>query len=190
MYTRNLSVFLLVLITAGPLTVGLRAADTGAGVVAEAPIKRFMQVGSNLYRGAQPDREGFTFLRDLGIRTVVSFRNDDSERALVETLGMTFVHIPVTFRPFGGDMPRDAAEQFLATLDNPASGPVFVHCKRGADRTGAFIGLYRMLRQGWDLKRAYDEARDVGMRWWYTDVKDELATLARAFRQRDLLLAQ
>jgi hypothetical protein len=34
-----------------------------------------------------------------------------------------------------------------------------------------------MLRQGWDLKRAYDEARDVGMRWWYTDVKDELATL-------------
>jgi tyrosine-protein phosphatase SIW14 len=191
MHIRSLSAVLLALITAGPMAVGLSAdAEPTAASIANAPIKRFMQVGTNLYRGAQPDRDGFTFLRDLGIRTVVSFRNDDSERTLVEALGMTFVHIPVTFRPLGGEMREDAAVRFLATVDNPASGPVFVHCKRGADRTGAFVGLYRMLRQGWDVKRAYSEARDIGMRWWYVAVKDELAALARTFGPTRVVLAQ
>jgi protein tyrosine phosphatase (PTP) superfamily phosphohydrolase (DUF442 family) len=174
------SIVLLSFIAAGPLTVGLRAdVNAVAAVAGQAPIKRFQQVGPNLYRGAQPERDGFTFLRDLGVRTVVSLRNDDSERELVEALGMTFVHIPVTFRLFGGDLPEAAVARFLATVDNPGSGPVFLHCRRGADRTGAFVGLYRMVRQGWDVNRAYKEARDVGMRWWYTEVKNELAALAR-----------
>lgn len=146
---------------------------------AEAPIERFSQISPTLYRGAQPDRDGFAFLRDMGIRTVVSLRNDASERALVESLGMRFVHIPVTFRVFGGDMPRRAAEQFLNAVDDPSVGPVFVHCKRGADRTGAFVGLYRVLRQGWNVDRAYEEARDIGMRWWYPAVKGELTELAQ-----------
>jgi protein-tyrosine phosphatase len=87
-------------------------------------------------------------------------------------------------------MPKEAAARFLATVDDPASGPVFVHCKRGADRTGAFVGLYRVLRQGWDLKRAYNEAREIGMRWWYPAVKGELEELARAFSRRSLSLAR
>jgi protein-tyrosine phosphatase len=57
---------------------------------------------------------------------------------------------------------------------------VFVHCKRGADRTGAFIGLYRVVRQGWNVEQAYEEARAIGMRWWYPAVKDELKELAHA----------
>jgi protein tyrosine phosphatase (PTP) superfamily phosphohydrolase (DUF442 family) len=113
---------------------------------------------------------------------VVSLRNDASERTLVESLGMTFVHIPVTFRPMSGEMPRDAVNRFLAAVDNPAAGPVFVHCQRGADRTGAFIGLYRILRQGWTADAAYREARAIGMRWWYTSVKDQLISLSRALQ--------
>jgi protein tyrosine phosphatase (PTP) superfamily phosphohydrolase (DUF442 family) len=147
---------------------------------AEAPIERFIQISPTLYRGAQPDRAGFTFLRDIGIRTVISFRNDASERGLVESLGMRFVHIPVTFRMFGGDMPRKAAERFLRVVDDPAGGLAFVHCKRGADRTGAFVGLYRVVRQGWKVEQAYEEARAIGMRWWYPALKDELTKLASA----------
>jgi protein tyrosine/serine phosphatase len=177
---RRVFTVLLVTLVADAMPL-FATAETQAIAVADAqaPIKRFMQVAPALYRGAQPDAEGFTFLRDLGIRTVVSFRNDDSERTLVEELGMRFVHIPVTFRIFGGEMPDDAAARLLAVLDDPAAGRVFVHCKRGADRTGAFVGLYRVLRQGWETKRAYEEAREIGMRWWYPEVKDELDELAR-----------
>lgn len=146
---------------------------------ATAPITRFLQVAPDLYRGGQPDDEGFAFLRDLGIRTVVSFRNDASEREQVEALGMRFVHIPLTFRPFGAIVPESAVAQFFATLDDPASGPVFFHCRRGADRTGTFAALHRIARQGWTVERAYGEARDVGMRWWYSSVKDQLASLVK-----------
>jgi tyrosine-protein phosphatase SIW14 len=181
----------LALLTAGTLSGGVAAAEpAAAGVVADAPIKRFMQVAPGLYRGGQPDAEGFRYLRDLGIRTVVSLRNDDSERETVESLGMRFVHIPVTFRPLGGAMPRESVGQFLDVVDEPAHGPVFVHCKRGADRTGAFVGLYRMVRQGWGPDRAYDEARDIGMRWWYFAVRGQLAALAHPFRPARAVLAQ
>jgi tyrosine-protein phosphatase SIW14 len=168
-------------ICAGPVAAVAGAGrDPARASSLSAPIKRFLPIDAGLYRGGQPDDEGFVFLRDLGIRTIVSFRNDDSERELVESLGMSFVHIPITFRPFSADIPDDAVARFFAIVDDPSRGPVFFHCKRGADRTGAFAGLYRIARQGWTLERAYDEARDLGMRWWYGSVKDEIGALAPA----------
>jgi protein tyrosine phosphatase (PTP) superfamily phosphohydrolase (DUF442 family) len=188
LHARSLVAVFIALFTIGPLDAA--AAGSSAAIVEDVPIKRFMQVAPGLYRGGQPDEGGFRYLRDLGIRTVVSLRNDTAERKTVEALGMRFVHIPVTFRPLGGSMPREAVARFLEVVDEPAHGPVFVHCKRGADRTGAFVGLYRMVRQGWGLDRAYDEARDMGMRWWYFAVKDQLASLARPFRAIPVTLAE
>ena len=186
---RALFAILIALFSIGPLDAATAESDSAA-IVEEAPIKRFMRVAPGLYRGGQPDEDGFRYLRDLGIRTVVSLRNDAAEREMVEALGMRFMHIPVTFRPLGGTMPREAVARFLEIVDEPANGPVFVHCKRGADRTGAFVGLYRIVRQGWGLDRAYDEARDVGMRWWYFAVKDQLASLTRPFRAVPAPLAE
>ena len=188
-HARSLFAVFVALFTIGPLDAA--AAESGsAAIVKDAPIKRFMQVAPGLYRGGQPDDDGFRYLRDRGIRTVVSLRNDAAERKMVEALGMRFVHIPVTFRPLGGTMPREAVARFLEIVDEPARGPVFVHCKRGADRTGAFVGLYRIVRQGWGLDRAYDEARDVGMRWWYFAVKGQLASLSRPFQSLPAALAE
>jgi tyrosine-protein phosphatase SIW14 len=149
-----------------------------------APIKRFAEVTPRLYRGAQPSAAGFAYLYDRGVRTVISLLDNTAERAKVESLGMRYVNIPVTFRPFvwGDDVTDAALEQFFQVVDDPASGIVFVHCHRGADRTGTFVGLYRMARQGWDLQRAYNEARQVGMRWWYYPIKDRMAQLASALR--------
>jgi protein tyrosine phosphatase (PTP) superfamily phosphohydrolase (DUF442 family) len=78
---------------------------------------------------------------------VVSFRTSADERALVEALGMTDVQIPVSFGWLGGDLPEQAVARFFEIVDDPARGPIFFHCKRGADRTGAFAALYRIVRQ-------------------------------------------
>jgi protein tyrosine/serine phosphatase len=176
--------FTLALLTgSGPFVV-----SAAAEARRDAPVARFEQVGPRLYRGGQPDDSGFAFLRDLGIRTVISLRNDDTERRLVESLGMAFEHIPITFHPLGlgNDFPDAAVERFFALVDNPASGKVFVHCKRGADRTGALVGLYRVTRQDWTLDRAFDEARDVGMRWWHFPVKGKMAALVQTFSRRSI----
>jgi len=156
--------------------------DEAKAAAAVQPIKRFAQVDGQLYRGAQPDEAGFRYLKDLGIRTIVSFRTDNPrEKDLVESLGMRFVSIPVRFRAFGWGDDFDAGDvqRFFAVLDDPATGPVFFHCKRGADRTGSFAAIYRIARQGWSEDRALAEARERGMRWWYFPMRDQVRQYAR-----------
>lgn len=141
-----------------------------------ADILRFRQVDRGLYRGGQPDAQGFEQLKQLGIRTIVNLRNDDEERRVVEALGMRYVALPVTLRPFGfGEgFSRQLIQRFFEVVDDAESGPVFVHCRHGRDRTGTMVALYRILRQGWTPEAAYDEARAIGMKWWHFRVRSLL----------------
>src|SRR5262245_39353239 len=127
----------------------------------EAPIVRFEQVDAALFRGGQPDAAGFEYLKRLGIRTIVNLRRNDEERALVEAMGFRYVSLSTGLTPFGlgGTISPDVVRRFFEIVDDPASGPVFLHCRRGADRTGTLIAMHRILRQGWTPTAAYDEAR-------------------------------
>ena len=64
--------FTLCLTTGATLKPTLASGDAEAG--ADAPIDRFRRVDARLYRGAQPDAEGFRYLRQLGVRTVINLR--------------------------------------------------------------------------------------------------------------------
>jgi uncharacterized protein (TIGR01244 family) len=122
-------------------------------------------VNDRVYRGAQPTNSGFQDLAQLGIKTVVDLRDigehsQADEQKIVTDLGMRYVSIPM----HGMSTPKDdqvAAVQAL--FNDPASGPVFVHCKRGADRTGMVIAVYRVSHDGWDNKKALSEAKANGM---------------------------
>ncbi|MGE3840316.1 MAG: tyrosine-protein phosphatase [Vicinamibacterales bacterium] len=156
-------------------------------------LARFRQVDAALYRGAQPTAEQFEALAKLGIRTVVNLRRDGDEQRLVESLGMQYVDLSASLHPFGfgGGLEARIVDRFFQIIDDPASGPVFVHCRRGADRTGTLVAMYRIARQGWTVADAYDEARALGMRWWHYSVKKELrkfsARLESAASPADLL---
>jgi protein tyrosine/serine phosphatase len=54
-------------------------------------------------------------------------------------------------------------EELFALMDAAGSQPVFVHCKRGADRTGVLIAVYRVSHDGWTAERALEEAERYGM---------------------------
>ncbi len=157
--------------------------QTPAGTApnALAAALRFQQVDPKLYRGAQPDADGIRQLRQLGIKVVINLRGEQDaitaqERGIVESLGMQYVSLPI---PDGNFFTRsrvvsaEVVRRFFGTLDL-AEGPVFVHCRRGADRTGTLVALYRIARHGWDNQRAYDEARALGMRSWYTGFKQQI----------------
>jgi protein tyrosine phosphatase (PTP) superfamily phosphohydrolase (DUF442 family) len=151
----------------------------------EKLIPRFQQVDERMFRGGQPDRAGFDALRGLGVRTVINLRGEHDERELVEKLGMKYVYVPVELSLFGSGsrMPESAVRKFFEVVDDVEAGPIFVHCRRGADRTGAIVGFYRIARQGWDANRAYREARQIGMQWWFRGLKDQLNDFAKAVRQ-------
>jgi tyrosine-protein phosphatase SIW14 len=127
-------------------------------------IDRFCKLNESVYRGGQPTDEGFRYLAKLGVKVVLDLREQDarasSEERVVTAAGMRYVNVPMT-----GLTPPTLAEtdKILKLLEDPADGPVFVHCKRGADRTGAVIAAYRIEHDHWDNARALREAKDMGM---------------------------
>lgn len=128
-------------------------------------IRNFDSVDAHVYRGAQPTSEGFQYLaRQLGVKTVVDLRKaggrSKKEARLVTSVGMRYVNVPM-----GGLTPPTASEisRILALLEDRAAGPVFVHCRRGADRTGAVIAAYHIDHDGWDNARALKDASTHSM---------------------------
>jgi tyrosine-protein phosphatase SIW14 len=59
----------------------------------------------------------------------------------------------------------------LALLKSPDAGPVFVHCRRGADRTGTVIACYRIEHDRWRNQTALKEAESYGMSWMEIGMK-------------------
>jgi len=132
-----------------------------------AGLQNFHKVNETLYRGAQPSEEGFTSLAKLGIRTVLDLREFDSrsgaEKRMVEAAGMRYVNIPMQ----GTNTPSPAVvAKALSVLNEKDAGPVFVHCRRGADRTGTIVACYRISHDGWQPAKALREAKGLGMAWY------------------------
>ena len=141
-----------------------------AGGLASAPIDpgvtNFHQVNEKIYRGAQPCAASFQKLAKIGIKTILDLRNEPdlwpAEKRAVEQAGMRFVSVPM----YGMSAPTaDQMAKALAVLNDPAATPVFVHCRRGADRTGTVIACYRISAQHWQNQKALAEARSLGMSW-------------------------
>jgi protein tyrosine/serine phosphatase len=150
----------------------------GAPVVTK-DIPRFQQVAEGFYRGGQPVRDGFKFLKEQGVKTVINLTEENGEEPIVRALGLNYVHIPLSVTVWSR-IPETSIQQFLKVVNNASNLPVFVHCERGTDRTGAMVGFYRIAVQGWDGPHAFKEAREIGMRWWFAGLRQQLYGFERS----------
>ena len=146
-------------------------------------VGNFQKVDDHVYRGAQPTRDGFTNLSKLGIQTVIDLREPGdrsaTERKWVTDAGMRYVSVPM----YGMAAPsNESVLKVLGLLEDRGTGPVFVHCKRGADRTGGVIACYRVEHDHWQNDRALAEARSMGMSWFQTAIQ----SYVRKYQARDL----
>jgi protein tyrosine/serine phosphatase len=148
-------------------------------------IPAFYKVNNNLYRGGEPDMDGLNRLKNMNIKTIVSFQQESdevaTERAMVHAFGMEFYNIPLSVY----ERPTD--EQVLEFLDivtNQANFPVFVHCASGRDRTGSMIAMYRVVVDGWTIKEAYQEAKDLG--FWPYKGDAELKAFIHQLKDKDI----
>jgi protein tyrosine/serine phosphatase len=143
----------------------LAATAYGQQVQPPAGVGNFHAVNEHFYRGAQPSAEGFKSLAKMGVKTVIDLRETDQaadEKVLVEAAGMRFVSVPM----HGMEKPNPASiAQALAVINDKDAGTVFVHCRRGADRTGAVVACYRISHDRWDNGKALAEAKANGMAW-------------------------
>jgi len=123
-----------------------------------AGVNNCFQVTSNLYRGAQPTAKGFKNLQAMGIKTAVNLRAWHSDKDKVAGTGLKSVRFEM--EPWHGD--TEEVVQFLKIAINTNNLPAFVHCERGADRTGMMCAMYRIAVCGWTKAQAIDEMRNGG----------------------------
>jgi protein tyrosine phosphatase (PTP) superfamily phosphohydrolase (DUF442 family) len=131
------------------------------------------KITDSLFRGAQPQSEGFEQLKKLGITTIVDLRGEDAEllsweRKQAESAGIRFVNIPVS----GWSPPtNDQVAQFLSLFQNH-NEKIFVHCRFGNDRTGVFVATYRMAHDHWPPHQAIKEMYFFGFNgFWHPSMK-------------------
>ena len=141
------------------------------------------KISNFLYRGAQPKEKGLSELKILGVTTIVDLRGEDRqkiewERKTAESLGMRFVHIPVS----GWAPPtNEQVGQFLALFRNDPGQKIFVHCRFGDDRTGVFVATYRMAVEKWSAEQAMKEMYFFGFNGlWHPAMK----SFVREFPER------
>lgn len=137
---------------------GARPASWAEPIEGLPGLPNFFKVSEILYRGAQPEDEGFAELKKLGIRTVVNFRSLHSDRSECEKNGLDYVKITAQ----AWEAEQDEVVDFLRNVADEERQPVFVHCQHGADRTGMMVAVYRIVEQGWSKEDAIREMTDGG----------------------------
>lgn len=126
------------------------------------------RVAPGIFRGAQPEPEGYATLKEIGIRTVINLRQCHGEREAVEAAGMRYVEIPMSF--FTKADPT-TVRKALSVMTDPANQPVFLHCSRGVDRAGVVVAVYRMEVDGWSEEEAEAELDALGFHKIWFELK-------------------
>lgn len=121
-------------------------------------LTNFYQVTTNLYRGAQPTAEGMRRLKAMGVKTVINLRSFHSDKDEVAGTGLNSIRFEM--KPWHAE--DEDVVGFLKAVTDTNNLPVFVHCQRGADRTGLVCAMYRIVVCGWTKPDAIEEMRQGG----------------------------
>jgi len=127
------------------------------------PIRNFLQVNEQFCTGGQPRLEHLAKLKSDGVKAVINLRQPSEHRAPeeeaeVKKLGLRYFNIPVVYAE-----PKDEqVDEFLKITDDPENRPAFIHCT-AAIRVGAFWMIRRVLRDGWPIEKAEEEAVKIGL---------------------------
>jgi hypothetical protein len=159
------------------LALGAAAIEVGCamgssasqGQVAETGVPNLHTVDKGVYRGGQPTAEGWSYLKSLGVKTVVKLdlpsEGSDEEAT---RLGMTVVDASGPPSDLGNffEAPNPARIRLaVETLEDESRWPIYVHCLHGQDRTGLIVGLFRVRHDHFTKSQAFKEMRENNFHW-------------------------
>jgi tyrosine-protein phosphatase SIW14 len=110
------------------------------------------RVSQQLIRCAQPTARGFEALKALGVSHVLNLRQYHADDNRARGSALTLYRLPMD----AGAVTEAQLREAVALIDS-LDAPLVVHCWHGADRTGAVVAAYRILRQGWTHREAVSE---------------------------------
>ena len=147
-------------------TLGL-AIVAAQGVTKEtvAGISTFARLDTTIACGGATSVEAIPELKKMGFRSIVNVRRASEAGADVEAegdaaraAGLRYVHLP--FDPQTPD--PMLIDNFIAAVTAPENQPAYIHCAAGG-RAAALWMIKRWKADGWDEKRALDEAIALGL---------------------------
>jgi protein tyrosine phosphatase (PTP) superfamily phosphohydrolase (DUF442 family) len=126
-------------------------------------IPSYLRIDAALATSGQPSVDELHAIRSDGTEVVINLALHDDPRyslpdeaGTVSALGMTYVHIPVKFdAPAEGDLVA-----FFEAMERHRGKKLLLHCAANK-RVTAFLGLYRVIREGWDTGRAFAPMREI-----------------------------
>jgi len=121
-------------------------------------VPNLYKVSDNLYRGAQPTKQGFQNLSKLGIKTIINLRESRSDFDTISDSNFIYEQIDT----LAWDLKDKDVSRFLQIVRDKQKQPVFVHCRRGADRTGTMCAVYRIIVEDWSKEQAIEEMTKGG----------------------------
>ncbi|BGP13153.1 tyrosine-protein phosphatase siw14 [Rhodosporidiobolus nylandii] len=126
------------------------------------PPENFAMVSAGLYRSSFPRSQNFSFLRSLGLKSVLTLVESEYPQEnldFYEAEGIQFFQIPIPSNkePFVS-IPEDKLVAALAVALDARNLPMLIHCNKGKHRTGCLIGVLRRL-QAWSLTAVFEEYR-------------------------------
>jgi protein tyrosine phosphatase (PTP) superfamily phosphohydrolase (DUF442 family) len=147
-----------------PFSLLLIAVASSLALQDSPPIRNFIRINDEFCTGAQPRLEHLEKLKAEGVKAIINLRVSSEHRAAEEEakakeLGLRYINIPVAF----GSPKEEQATEFLKVTDDPLNRPAFIHCAASI-RVGAFWMIRRVLRDGWSIEKAEEEAVKIGLR--------------------------
>ena len=125
-------------------------------------IYNYLYLTDKLSSSGMPNAEQVQAIAQAGVQAVINLATGNSqgalqnEQELVESQGMTYIHIPVEW-----DRPtRQNLDDFMNAMDAHRDERVLVHCQANFRATG-FVALYRILRLGWGKDVAFSDLRKI-----------------------------
>jgi protein tyrosine phosphatase (PTP) superfamily phosphohydrolase (DUF442 family) len=137
------------------------------GVIMESAdvtdIYNYIRIDETLATSGQPSIAELGAIAKDGVEVVINLALHDDPRyslpdevGTVESLGMKYVHIPVQF-----DAPTEQdLRAFFTAMEKHEGKKMLVHCAANK-RVTSFLGLYRVMRQGWNVDRAFAPMNQV-----------------------------
>jgi len=119
-------------------------------------IYNYLYYHEKLSSSGMPTAKQMNSVTEAGVELVINLAPHDvpnaiqDEPALVESLGMRYLNIPVNWNT----PTRNGLNIFMDAMDANKDKKIHVHCEANF-RASAFITMYRILRLGWNAEDAF-----------------------------------
>jgi uncharacterized protein (TIGR01244 family) len=128
-------------------------------------INNFSRVDATVGCGGATQPAAMAELKKEGFASVINLRvaseegaNVEAGRAAAQAAGLKYIHLPF-------DVAKPDPKlvgNFLASVADTNNQPVYIHCG-SANRVGAVWMIKRVLQDGWEIDRAREEAKAIGL---------------------------